>query len=135
MLTLILLLLVDAVSVVSANKCFDDRYELRYALSEYIDGNCSNLFCNCEVSETFGLPINSWCVGNVTDMSNLFHWEGNFNGDISDWDTSSVTTMRCMFYGATSFNGDLSKWNTSNVGDMYVSHVLGSRMQHPSMGI
>ena len=54
MLPLLLLLLVDAVLVISANKCFDDGDELRTALAGYIDGECGrgNLFSNCEVSET-----------------------------------------------------------------------------------
>ena len=75
MLPLLLTLLVDAVSVVSANKCFDDRDELRSAITDYIDGDCGNSFSNCEVSETYGSPLNSWCVGNVIDMSGLFFSE------------------------------------------------------------
>ena len=97
MLPLLLLLLVDAVSVVSANKCFDDGDELKSAIEQYIDGDCGNSFSNCEVSETYGSPINSWCVGNVTDMSNLFDNKRAFNEDISDWDTSSATSMMRMF--------------------------------------
>ena len=118
MLPLLLLLLVDAGSAVSANKCFDDRYGLYPAIRSYIDGDCGNSFSNCEVSETYGSPMNSWCVGNVTDMSGFFWYKGGFNEDISDWDTSSVTSMAGMFSDATTFNGDLSNWNTSNVEDM-----------------
>ena len=119
MLPFLLLLLIDAVLVVSANKkCFDDKDELQSALSEYIDGDCGKSFSNCEVSETYGSPMNSWCAGNVTDMSRLFFGEATFNEDISGWDTSSVINMRGMFYYATSFNGDLSNWDTSSVESM-----------------
>ena len=37
--------------------------------------------------------MNEWCVGNVTDMSNLFDGLGEFDEDISKWDTGRVTTM------------------------------------------
>ena len=127
MLPLLLTLLVDAVSVVSANKCFDDGDELRSAITDYIDGDCGNSFSNCEVSETYGSPMNSWCVGNVTDMSYLFSGAYSFNEDISDWDTSSVTTMYRMFSVATSFNGDLNNWDTSSVTTMrYMFHGANS---------
>ena len=119
MLPFLILLLIDAVLVVSANKkCFDDKDELQSAIRSYIDGNCGKSFSNCEVSETYGSPMNSWCVGNVTDMSRLFFGEATFNEDISGWDTSSVINMRGMFYYATSFNGDLSNWDTSSVESM-----------------
>jgi surface protein len=38
------------------------------------------------------------CTTGVTDMSNLFNKQGEFNVDISSWDTSSVTDMYQMFY-------------------------------------
>ena len=42
--------------------------------------------------------IRDWDVSSVTDMSNLFHGAGWFNGDISKWDVSRVTDMSgvCM---------------------------------------
>ena len=62
--------------------------------------------------QTYGWPMNSWCVGDVTDMSWLFNGMATFNEDISGWDTSNVETMMLMFGSATSFNGDLSAWVT-----------------------
>ena len=59
--------------------------------------------------------INRWDVTAVTDMSDLFIRNGNFNGDISGWDMSKVTRMRNMFYYAKAFNGDISKWDVSKV--------------------
>ena len=97
----------------------------------------------CFVGQTYGWTMNTWCVGNVADMSYLFadmstfnedisSWDvsnvvnmqymfdraASFNQDISGWNTSSVTNMKYMFWGATSFNGDLSAWNTKSVNDM-----------------
>ncbi|EEH55406.1 uncharacterized protein MICPUCDRAFT_60044 [Micromonas pusilla CCMP1545] len=68
--------------------------------------------------ECAAADINRWDVTAVTDMSNLFFINGNFNGDISGWDTSKVTRMRNMFYYAKAFNGDISKWDTSKVTNM-----------------
>ena len=112
----------------AANQCFgadDGGYDystqtggiLYQAVGDYMSQDCPNNN-NCAVAQRYGWPMNSWCVGNVTDMTVLFEGMDTFNEDISGWDTSSVTTMWDMFYGATSFNGDLSSWNTSNVVNM-----------------
>ena len=58
------------------------------------------------------------CTTGVTDMSRMFIFNDDFNGDISGWDTSSVTTMKYMFNFAYAFNGDISGWDTSSVTDM-----------------
>ena len=105
-----------------ANKCFSDRYELVVARNEYVNGNCGNLYSKCNVTNTYGWPIGTWCVGNITDMSYLFtgsssHGLRVFNEDISMWDTSNVITMHKMF-AHSPYNGDLSGWNTSSVTDM-----------------
>ena len=109
-----------------AYKCFAHRNELESAVDSYIENDCANTGhlaagdlrnpCNAVVEE-YGWPINSWCVSQVTDMSNLFHGK-DFNEDISDWDVSSVTDMQHMFREST-FNGNLSAWNTSSVMDFY----------------
>ena len=93
--------------------CFADRAKLKGAVDEYISTCLYDK--NCAVGQIYGWPINSWCVGDVTDMSYLFTGMDTFNEDISAWDTSSVTTMVSMFDGATSFNGNLSAWNTSSI--------------------
>ena len=69
--------------------------------------------------------MNSWCVGDVTDMSWLFNGMATFNEDISGWDTSNVETMMLMFGSATSFNGDLSAWVTSSVVSMQMMFAGG----------
>ena len=103
---------------VAANQCFaandGGRDGILYqAVRDYVSQDCANNN-NCAVGQTYGWPMNSWCVGKVTDMSYLFYDMDTFNEDISGWDTSSVT----MFLLAKSFNGDLSSWNTSSVDDM-----------------
>ena len=113
----------------AANQCFsadDGGYDystytggiLYQAVRDYMSQDCPNNN-NCAVGQTYGWPMNSWCVGNVTDMSWLFQLMEDFNEDISAWDTSSATDMSDMFRGATSFNGDLSAWDTSSVTTMF----------------
>jgi len=53
---------------------------------------------NCDMARLYGYPMNSWCVGKITDMSELFSEMYIFNEDISAWDVSSVRNMRNMFY-------------------------------------
>ena len=103
----------------AANQCFgadDGGYDwtdtggiLYQAVRDYMSQDCPNNN-NCAVGQTYGWPMNSWCVGNVTDMSWLFYDMSAFNEDISGWDTSSATRMGAMFSGATSFNQDLCAW-------------------------
>ena len=113
----------------AANQCFgadDGGYDyqtgiggiLYNAVRDYMSQDCPNNN-NCAVGQTYGWPMNSWCVGNVTDMSWLFYDMDTFNEDISGWDTSNVINMYLMFGYATSFNGDLLSWNTSSATDMF----------------
>ena len=109
-------------------ECFvtDDggrRGVLYKAVRSYVDQDCANNK-ECDIGQTYGWPMNSWCVGNVKDMSYLFETMSKFesmstfNEDISDWDTSSVTDMSRMFNGATSFNGNVSNFDTGSATDM-----------------
>ena len=68
-------------------------------------------------STTYG-NISDWDVSQVTDMSQLFYHEPNFNDDISNWNVINVTNMNFMFYGASAFNQPVGNWDVSSVTDM-----------------
>ena len=79
----------------------------------------SNLFRD---QTDFNEDIGKWDVSMVTNMSSMFRGTLSFNQDLSEWDVSNVTNMNCMFGGAIEFNQDLSGWNVSRVRDM--SHMF-----------
>lgn len=60
----------------------------------------------------------SSCTRGITDMSNLFFQQSEFNEDISHWDVSNVTWMAGMFASATSFNQPLDHWDVRKVTSM-----------------
>ena len=67
-----------------------------------------------------GYPhISTWDTSQITNMSNLFNGQTDFNDDIGNWNTNLVTDMSEMFNGATSFNQNIGSWNTYNVTNMY----------------
>merc|ERR1711939_959961 len=66
------------------------------------------------VVDTYG-EIGDWNVSAVTNMTNLFLNQKDFNENISRWDTSNVTSVGGMFEGASSFNQPVEGWNTANV--------------------
>lgn len=102
-------------------QCFADRNELKAAVDRYVQVGCGRgiNYCTPDISDKYGWPMGSWCVGRVRDMSTLFYELTTFNEDIAAWDVSGVTNMRQMFYRAHSFNQDVSTWNTGNVADMH----------------
>ena len=100
-------------------QCFQTHKELKDAINRYIQAGCGVSDAPCATdTDMYGWPMGRWCVGNVTDMSNLFFQMATFDEDISGWDVSNVKNMAWMFYGATSFSGDLSTWDVGNVKTM-----------------
>mmetsp|Transcript_41283 Transcript_41283/g.46920 ORF Transcript_41283/g.46920 Transcript_41283/m.46920 type:complete len:302 (+) Transcript_41283:225-1130(+) len=98
-------------------KSFDNRYELRTAINDYIDSRSYPE--NAEIiARLYGWPIGKWDVSKIRDFSRVFREKDTFNEDIGPWDVSNVVDMSEMFWNATSFNRDLSKWNTHNVRTM-----------------
>jgi len=87
------------------------------AVRSYVDQDCVNNKV-CPIAQTYGWPINSWCVGSVKDMTYLFQYMDTFNENINGWNTSSVTDMNQMFAYASSFNQDISNFDISSVKDM-----------------
>ena len=108
--------------MVGSVKCFADKDELQSAVDDYMNEDCSNNN-DCDVAQTYGWPMNSWCVKDLTEMSFLFAGSSSvtpslFNEDIFDWNTSAVTNMQSMFHNVASFNVDISLWDTSRVANM-----------------
>ena len=86
--------LTPSIVTAAANICFTTKDELKAAIDLYYEDDCTNNSnCTNAFQQSFGYPMNEWCVGNVTDMSNLFDGLGEFDEDISKWDTGRVTTM------------------------------------------
>ena len=94
--------------------CFEDKDDLQEAVDSW------NNTRNAAIAK-YG-DINTWCTGNVTDMSGMFSLFDNFNDNISNWDVSSVTTMENMFRGTGNnphrFNQPIGNWDVSSVTNM-----------------
>ena len=74
--------------------------------------NLSEAFIN---QSNFNQDIGSWDVSNVTNMESMFYRATTFNQNIGSWDTSSVDLMNNMFFTATAFNQNIGSWDTSSV--------------------
>ena len=85
---------------------------IRSAVDDYINGGINRE----RIIEKYG-DIKDWNVSEVTDMSDLFKYSGEFNSPIGTWDVSNVTTMERMFE-ACYFNQPIGKWNVSKVNNM-----------------
>ena len=81
----------------------------------------SSFFGGCSSITTIN-NVNSWPVGNVQGVNNMFYGATSFNQNIGNWNTSNVTNMNGMFSSAWSFNNggssSIGNWNTSNVINM-----------------
>ena len=80
---------------------------------------------------SFNQPINSWDVGNVTNMSNMFSLSVSFNQPIGSWNVSNVTNMNWMFRTATAFNQPIGSWNVGNVTNMSSMFYYASSFNQP----
>ena len=102
--------------VPAGSACFkDDDKELYTAVDRYLE-EPSGVWTRT----SYGHPIGTWCVGDVTNFDELFDDERNalatnFNEDIGSWDVSGAVSVFKMFSGAREFNQDLSFWNVENV--------------------
>jgi len=107
--------------------CFESLDELEGAVNQFINDGCSDINnCDNEIVQKYGWPMGSWCVSNVTDMSDLFSRQSNFNDNISSWNVSLVASMDWMFADASSFNQDLSSWDVSSVTTMDSMFIYAS---------
>lgn len=109
---------------------FEDTHELYRAVDEYLRDNSST----SNVTMTYGHPIGSWNVSQVTDFGSVFDVARNpmvvaFNEDLSGWDTSAAVSMIMTFAGASLFNGDISMWATGRVTSMVGMFQQASEFQ------
>ena len=56
-------------------------------------------------------------VSDMTDLSDLFYYIPDFDGDISMWDTRNLVNARNMFFSSkyTGRNGDISDWDVKRL--------------------
>lgn len=80
---------------------FVDQYQ---SIGRLDDCTIKLAVSNIDVWEAVIGPIETWDVGNVTDMSYLFLNNKTFNKNISAWNTRNVTKMRAMFGNAKAYN-------------------------------
>lgn len=85
----LLLLALGALAVSAQTTCFSTNTELRNAVVSYV----ANPTPANPISVTYGYPIGSWCVDNVTDFSNVFSGLSTFDEPLTNWVTSKATTM------------------------------------------
>jgi len=108
-----------------------DDEGIRVAVKDYVEGGEKK----DAIIKKYG-KIEDWNTSGVTDMSDLFNYDsdyesddecydildnsnlGDFNKDISKWDTSSVTNMNNMFWGNKGFNQPIGCWEVSSVTNM-----------------
>lgn len=62
-------------------RCFESKEELINAVNRYEAYNVIDM----ELAENYGWPIGNWCVGKITDFSDLFYDRSFFNEDIGKW--------------------------------------------------
>jgi surface protein len=98
------------------------NFSSTFSLARAFDGSVSNWVlggANCagmffQATNFTGKGIQSWSVGNVTNMSNMFFdcTRLNVSGDWN-WDTKNVTSTSQMFYGVPLNNVTFSGWDLS----------------------
>ena len=80
--------------------------------------NMSNLFCRCEYLEE--VNISSWDVRKVKRMDGMFSWCMDLKEiHIEDWKTESLSSIDTMFFVCKNLKSiDLNKWDVSKVTSM-----------------
>ena len=83
--------------------------------SATINGTTYTVVDNASIKTQIASGNINLCTSLVTNMSQLFKNNSNFNSNIGFWDTSNVESMYEMFLNADSFNQPIGNWDTSNV--------------------
>ena len=69
-----------------------DQGILYNAVRAYVREDCANNE-KCFIAQTYGWPMNSWCVGSVKDMSRLFEYMDTFKMKTSRTGTPQVLLL------------------------------------------
>ena len=99
-----------------------------YNLCTTLVTNMSQLF---EGNTNFNSNISFWDTSNVTDMSSMFKNAQNFNQNIGSWDVSKVTNVYSMFYYALVFNQNIGSWDTSNITNFQLMFQNARQFNQP----
>ena len=94
-----------------AGTTFTSSFELRQAVVAWTADWRSAI-------DAYGDIACHWNIGQVDDLSHLFHGLADFNADISRWQVGHATNTISMFEGATSFNVNVGAWDLGNVQHM-----------------
>jgi len=102
----------------AATKAFTTTSELYDAIDAYLADSSST----SDVSLTYGHPMRTWDVSQLSNFSSVFDVSRNsnvatFNENLDGWDVSNAVTMKRMFAGAAVFDQSLTSWNVSQVED------------------
>jgi surface protein len=111
----------------TCRRCFENTDELRQAVTLYL----RNSTRHTEVANSYGWPMNKWCVSKISDFSSLFANQRKFNEDIGSWDMSSARNLSGLFQAAFKFDQDLSGWDLSRVEDMSKVFDCAYAFNHP----
>ena len=94
-------------------------------------GNVTNMYIMFYKATAFNQPIGNWNVSNVTTMYAMFFDARAFNQPIGNWNVGKVTNMGDMFNSATAFNQPIGNWNVSNVTNMSYMFYSATAFNQP----
>jgi len=78
-------------------------------------GNITDIYAMFYNAQSFNQSLQSWNVAKVTNMGGMFVNSKKFNQPVGNWNVSNVKIMEHIFSGATVFNQDLGKWNLKSI--------------------
>jgi surface protein len=90
--------------------------------------NCTSMFNGC--TNFRGIGLDYWNTSGISNMTNMFLGNTNFNNNLSGWNVANVTTMANAFQTANNFaKSGLSNWNVSkctNFSNMFLNNTNSS---------
>ncbi len=101
-----------------------NKTDIQNKITEWYDSNhivttkvsdITNIFKD---NTEFNWNINSWDIEHLSDLTWVFEWATSFNKSISSWNTSNITNMTNLFKWATSYNQSILSWNMNKVSNI-----------------